>query len=784
MNVDHADDLAPPSTSSKKKRKLMGVPGPSKDGQDGAQPPKSKKPKTDSPTKQEVDNDTGGKSTKTSKAEKKSELSEDAVRCHQCTRQYESSDVVHCTTIRSSGQRCVLKYCKPCMRNRYQEDGEAIKARGSAGASAQNHVTDVAFINFAHRCPRCSGTCNCRSCRKAKGLPPLGDLRLLARKAAKAAATQGTQEDGTVPFRVKPLKEAGKSTSKKASVALRPNPHASKPIPHVLIPPSPHLVRAKANSSTTDQSKRVRPKRAPVPRVLPKPVWTRLSTPLDCRSALQRIGIREFLLRFAHLTDIARGHLEELEEVGNRKLGGGSSDDEDLGFSELAGWISEPALKAILVGLLTVLSKDIDSTDEAAAFTKAIHGVKASGVNLNKLWGALVSLRENGVLTLPDPLRLGTTTIRHSTRRSSSVQDAADVFSTAQLVPVVDTLIERTLETKAIREDFERAVTQEKDLARAARELTAAENARWKASPEAKNTAKGDKNPQRQAHRDTLAAIEHAHKVALTECIPRFAPLGRDADGRVYLALTPGITEREAAVNLLEGGKGDVKLGKRRGIADEAQRRRMRQWSWHLAVWGRKPEGADIKLAHEDGDGDGGIEEDNPEGWWGFWQPEEVAKLSEWLAIKYDADLEVERASKESAVSVAGGSKANGPPTASASRRGHPSDTNTNLALSSRSGVRTFASINRDTTDEEVDVLDSDDEEHTQERPRPRGQDLRALVKGLKEFADLLEWRVKRASKEVKGDDDKSEDSKDAKGKEKSVQQQQDAIPVQTFYEE
>ncbi|KAI0665936.1 hypothetical protein C8Q78DRAFT_1083504 [Trametes maxima] len=771
MNVDQVEDTALAETSKKRKRKSMGASGASKDGQEGAQSPKPKKSKTDPHTEQEAITETRGKEVKEHRAEKKPELSEDAVRCHQCARQYEPSDVMHCTATRASGQRCVLKYCKPCMRNRYQEDCEAIKARGTAGAQADRRVADVNYIF--------SDTCNCRRCRKAKGLPPLGDLNLLARKATKAAATQEGQEHGAVPLKIKPSKGTGKAAPKKATVVPRPNPHASKPKPHVLIPPSPHLTRMKADTNSQAKLDRIRPKRARATRVIPRPVWTRLSAPLTYDSVLQRLSIREFLLRFAHLTDTARGHLEELEEVGNCTLSGGAEDDEDSGPSALASWISEPALKAILVGLLTILSKDTDSTDEAATFTKAVHGVKASGMNLNKLWGVLASLRGDSVLALPDPLPYGGTTIRHSTRRSSSTQDTADVFSTAQLVPVVDALIERTLETKAVREDFDRAVTQAKDLARAARELTAAENARWKSSPEAKNTAKGDKNPHRREHRDTLAAIEHAHQIASTECIPRFTSLGRDSDGRVYLVLTPGIVEREAAVDLLEGGKGDVKFGKRRGIVDEAQRRRMRHWSWHLAVWGRKPEDADVaKPDREDDDGEKGAEEDNTEGWWGFWQPEEVSKLAEWLAIKHDIDLEVGRTSKEPEDVVVGDVTANGQMAASSSHRGRQSDANP--IVSSRSGVRTFTSMNRDTTDEEGHALESDDEDIGEQLP-PRRQDLRALVKGLKEYADLLEWRVKRASKEVKGVEEKSENSKDGKGKGKDVQRE-DAIPTQMFY--
>lgn len=56
----------------------------------------------------------------------------------------------------------------------------------------------------------------------------------------------------------------------------------------------------------------------------------------------------------------------------------------------------------------------------------------------------------------------------------------------------------------------------------------------------------------------------------------------------------------------------------------------------------------------------------------------------------------------------------------------------------------------------------------------PTKRDLRALAKGLKEYADLLEWRIRRASREVKDGGDAAE--KSDKGKKTA------AIPTQSFY--
>ena len=104
----------------------------------------------------------------------------------------------------------------------------------------------------------------------------------------------------------------------------------------------------------------------------------------------------------------------------------------------------------------------------------------------------------------------------------------------------------------------------------------------------------------RAAHEAALAAVDCAHQLALAECIPRFGPLGRDAEGRVYYAVTPGVVEREAAVAMLEGEKGEVRFGKRRGVVEREERKKMRAWSWFVAVWGRKPEGALVAKPEDD----------------------------------------------------------------------------------------------------------------------------------------------------------------------------------------
>ena len=465
---------------------------------------------------------------------------------------------------------------------------------------------------------------------------------------------------------------------------------SSKGKPHILVPAPPY----KNGSAKAGPSKKPRvskPEPAPVVKPLPEPLWTALSTTLTFDGALERINIREFLLRFAHLCDIAKTHLEELEELATANpyltVSDDASDDSNADQTDLVGWVSENALKAILVGLLTVLSKDEAFQEDDApspAFVQAIQQVRASGVNLNKMWAALDTLRTDSAVAIPDPLPPPAGARLRSTRLSSSFEGATTVACTAQLVPVVAALCQAVLFTEVIRDDFERAAVQEKELAQATRELKARENTRWKslkaaeldASLKSKSKGKGkekavaaDKpggkrgykltkehqanvDAARPVHEAKLAALEHAHALAGAECVPRFAPLGRDADGRVYFAVTPGVVEREAALDLLEGGQGTVRFGRRRGVVDEDERKTMRHWSWFLAIWGRKPEGAAVAKVEDDDETEDEDDEEDEERWWGFWDPTEVAKLAEWHAVKHGFDLNAKRVLKADAEAV------------------------------------------------------------------------------------------------------------------------------------
>ena len=590
----------------------------------------------------------------------------------------------------------------------------------------------------------------------------------------------------------------------KGKGVLPSHPGPSRGKPHVLIPPSPHHTKStKSVTASKPKPRVVKEKPVAPPKSIPKPVWTILPTPLTFDDALERMNIREFLLRFAHLADIARSHLEELEELATDDPYTTMTAEDDDDESPLVGWISEPALKAILAGLVAIFSKNADENDEdTSVFAQAMHALRASGANVSKMWAALSGLRDAVDFSFPDPLPPPPGARQRSTRRGSRDSPSTTVVCTAQFVPIVAALVEAALQTSIVQNDFERGATQEKELSRAARELSAAENTRWKetkarrgetdeqANGKHKQTKGKSKAPvvplaERRAalaaHEASLAQYEFAHHVAAAECIPRFGPLGRDTEGRVYYAITPGVTEREAAVALLEGGKGDVKFGKRR-VAEQDVRKEMKHWSWFVAIWGRKPDGAEVAQIEDDDDDD--EEEDDGERWWAFWEPEQVSKLSEWLAMKYGIDLEAKRPAKDSSDSAVLDVDDTGAEKVLAKNDGRKSSGRSSTASSapSTSRPRKFASLNKETDSEESGSDDDDETDgdgdvqmrmDSRGEPVPTKNDLRVLARGLKEYAELLEWRIKRGAKEGK-------EAAGDKGKGKGVDK--GGISPATFY--
>jgi len=295
----------------------------------------------------------------------------------------------------------------------------------------------------------------------------------------------------------------------------------------------------------------------------------------------------------------------------------------------------------------------------------------------------------------------------------------------------------------------------------------------------------------------SLSVLEQAQRVALHAYALRFAPLGADHEGRVYFALTPSMAEREAAAALLAGDMTKGGKAQGRAIVSTDERRAMRRWGWFVAVWGKKPtEG----LLPEDYDDD----DDDVERWWGIWQPDELRRLADWIAIK-NAIMEGKRVTtqdeghEERAAPIPDGRKH-----LAASRSSSKSLKNSE-SQESRSGAwsgnLTPLSDVSDAEDEPGSdstlspVSEGESDEGSNEgddgnvrmhvdddaRPVPSQAELKNLVKALIEYAEVLEWRVWRMEEEPRRDSKENGAVKD-KDKTKTVGGRIGAISPVIFY--
>ncbi|TFK44250.1 hypothetical protein BDQ12DRAFT_7961 [Crucibulum laeve] len=688
--------------------------------------------------------------------------------CHQCCKKRDIIDSIQCTVLESYQttkdksprfKRCVNKYCRNCLSNRYDEDMNVIRSNNPNKEKQPGH----ADAGYVFTCPRCKDACNCPKCRKLKGLEAIGSLK-------KAASTEEKEK--------KPKKP------KKA-----PTPSSSSPFTSAPLPSS----RLKLSVPS--------PLSAPTPVVKPKPSkplptlnWTPLPISLSLTEAESRVHIREFILRFAGLLDpmVGKANLEELEQVaGFRRVGGARErerENEGEG-EEITPWVSEACVKSVIMGLLGAVTVDMEEgVREEKLIKGAIKDLRGGGVNLNRIWGALASLRDalssppaqaheaslstsstsslpstpNSIpLTFPDPLPPPPSSSAYNTRvstrtaASSSSSTHTHISHTWQLIPVVQGLIDALLQTELIRADIENAVKEGKDAVRDAREGIRREGERWEGVRNGMESSSKDRSLtkanriKREAHKLQLSNLENALKIIMPGFAPRFEALGRDEEGRVYYALSPGVAEREAAMEFMVNNLVDkpAKAKKRERVLGEEERKEMREWSWFVAVWGAKPgwkegtreavngkgkekekangtadvngkakangktkESRRMEVDGETSDENSGSEDSEDENeleekWFGFWEPEEIHKLSEWISIKSGLD----------------------------------SDSSSDPSASSTSPAKSRAFKQNSTS---VMVIPD----------TPSREQLKSLVKDLEEYAGFLEWRMKEEKYSVLGD--------------------------------
>jgi hypothetical protein len=287
-----------------------------------------------------------------------------------------------------------------------------------------------------------------------------------------------------------------------------------------------------------------------------------------------------------------------------------------------------------------------------------------------------------------------------------------------------------------------------------------------------------------------LSAIEQAQRVTSHAYALRFAPLGTDHEGRIYFALTPSAAEREVAAALLAGDMTKGGKAQGRAIVSANERNALRRWGWFISVWGKKPVDGIVPAGEDDDEDDDDLED--VERWWGIWQPNEIRRLADWIAIKNDiaegkrlaTDATKGDGHDKRAAAVPDG---RGPSAASAqagshgsSRSGASSSKLTPLSVASNTEDElgfdsSLSSVSGDESDEESNGDDGD------ARPLPSPNELKTLVKALVEYADVLDWRVWRMEDEP-GRDSKENDAVKDKDKAKAGVGRIRAVSPANFY--
>ncbi|KAK0212911.1 hypothetical protein DFS33DRAFT_1377363 [Desarmillaria ectypa] len=510
------------------------------------------------------------------------------VYCHQCNRKRDPADCLQCSSTQTrSGQvasrRCTVKFCRTCLKNRYGEDLDILKL-SDGSVSEEGHIKEAGYVF--------RDICNCSRCRKVKGLTPIGNQLQIARK------------DGS--------KSSGPTVANAFSSAKNDSGGPTS---------------TKAHTTTV---------RKPKKRAMPSVAWTSIQSNLSAADAEARIFIREFILRFAQSTGspISKVHLEEMAHIGGK---GRASDDD-----ELVEWVSEPAVKSILLWLLGLLSSKKSDESIEKLIKVCSKDIRGSGANLNKMWDSLAVLRHsieniNGTVFIPDPLPCPDSAVTHNTRSargSNRPNNSIFIASSAQLVPIVLSLIESVLQTQAIRTEIEDGVKLGKDQTREKQEAVRKEHERWDGMKGFTDSKKGPEAQElkvkRREHKEILESLDNALKVASHDFSVRSGPLGTDKDGRIYWALSPGVNDRQYATQYVSAmvsgikkpkkGKGCTRAGK-----DESP---LLDWSSFIAVWGQKPKTGTPSTHEDDSDEDAEIDQ-----WWGFSDPDDIRKLADWLFI-------------------------------------------------------------------------------------------------------------------------------------------------------
>jgi hypothetical protein len=90
-----------------------------------------------------------------------------------------------------------------------------------------------------------------------------------------------------------------------------------------------------------------------------------------------------------------------------------------------------------------------------------------------------------------------------------------------------------------------------------------------------------------------------------------------------------------------EDANRNSKAKRKRRPKREDERSSLKDWSWFIAVWGKKPPPELGTLPFKpiatggDDDSDESDDDEVVDKWWAIWQPAEIRKLATWITMKY-----------------------------------------------------------------------------------------------------------------------------------------------------
>ncbi|KAF8318287.1 uncharacterized protein EI90DRAFT_3083733 [Cantharellus anzutake] len=401
------------------------------------------------------------------------------------------------------------------------------------------------------------------------------------------------------------------------------------------------------------------------------PRWMPMNKSLSREAVEDRIQIREFCYRFSRVLGLTKKHVESLDYFDT---------------------FSDQTCKAIVISLVTLISRDESDREANSIFRNVLKTIKSPRANLEDVWRAVESLKDILYSHLETPAPVSAQLIERTrlTRRSGET-----LIDSSQLIPVILSLIEETVKTRFIRQEFDDGMEKVAEVNK--KKATELKNIaeRWsvtrqelrKAIEQAPKPERGNLSEKltvaRGKHKTELLQSRVSHATGLQACRLRYQPLGVDSSGRIYHALSH---------------PNNPATGPRRSRASLSHRTResMKNWAYFVFVWGKRPEDA-----HRSAEDDEDEDENESERWWIFSDAASIRQLADWL----------------SCTSI-------------------PPDTASSTAVSSATGFARNTPRSSELQDPDNGGDDTTETKNSDRRIPPH---IRDLCKDLNEFADFLD---------------------------------------------